>query len=638
MEMSLPRYLDCRGPGLVKTSGVDAPTVSPRAGPHDGSPPTSALASARHGPPQLSIAKVKALNILRLVVASPGDVKAERDAVETAATEINKGIGEELGFHVQVSRWETDAYPGFHAKGPQGQVDSALRIEDCDVLVGIFWKRFGTPTLGAGSGTEHEIQVAHERWRQSRKPRVMLYFSQAPYSVKSTDELRQWERVLEFKQASADWGLWWPYDNASSFEGLFRQHLTSVLREMKGSALGPKTATGTKPRSEKLPDRTAYLARYVRLISQAQREIFISTSKFHKTGEVPEAQKINSALREARAKGVQVQVLLADGYDRLPGALQLAGSLGIPVRFDPGIHTADLNFACFDGKVTIVAMRQPSAPADLTYSPSFSWLEFWSEGITLAMAELFRQRWTSVVSSSVVQHMREELPRIVAASSISNVSKQLDLPEELVARYCLTTPFTVFLIGRPGSGKSTIARAIQEVAAQASVFRPVVWLSDVGFLWDYFVGSAQQGSRAERTQDGGFYITDDGLYDDAMRNLARGAKREGRQAGLLVLEFARNNYEKAFGILDSEGVSPDLVVYLDIDMDNALLRNRKRKIEGGHYVSEREMLSYYTSDDLHEITSKLGSRLLIVSQNELPNEAARRKASEILERMKDRFK
>jgi hypothetical protein len=39
-------------------------------------------------------------------------------------------------------------------------IDQAMRIEDADVVVGIFWKRFGTPTLDAGSGTEHELRHA----------------------------------------------------------------------------------------------------------------------------------------------------------------------------------------------------------------------------------------------------------------------------------------------------------------------------------------------------------------------------------------------------------------------------------------------------------------------------------------------
>ena len=67
-------------------------------------------------------------------------------------------------------RWETDAYPGFHPEGPQGLIDAILRIEDCDILIGIFWKRFGTPVSDACSGTAHEFQRAYEAWQEHQRP------------------------------------------------------------------------------------------------------------------------------------------------------------------------------------------------------------------------------------------------------------------------------------------------------------------------------------------------------------------------------------------------------------------------------------------------------------------------------------
>ena len=65
----------------------------------------------------------------------------------------------------------------FTHKGPQGLIDPILRIEDGDVLLGIFWKRFGTPTTDAGSGTEHEFLRAYASWQQHRRPQIMAYFN-----------------------------------------------------------------------------------------------------------------------------------------------------------------------------------------------------------------------------------------------------------------------------------------------------------------------------------------------------------------------------------------------------------------------------------------------------------------------------
>ncbi len=150
------------------------------------------------------------VHVFRIVVASPGDVQAERDALPAVLEELNRGIAATQRLRLELGRWETDAYPGFHPQGPQGLIDPILRIEDCDVLLGIFWKRFGTPTTEAGSGTEHEFL----------RPRLCLLAtstavrrSWSTSTVESRNcakpaELDQCGQVLEFQQRFPKEGLW----------------------------------------------------------------------------------------------------------------------------------------------------------------------------------------------------------------------------------------------------------------------------------------------------------------------------------------------------------------------------------------------------------------------------------------------
>jgi hypothetical protein len=58
-------------------------------------------------------------------------------------------------------------------------IDDQLRIEECDILIGVFWKRFGTPVGDAESGTAHEIRRAIDTWNDRGTPQVMLYFREA---------------------------------------------------------------------------------------------------------------------------------------------------------------------------------------------------------------------------------------------------------------------------------------------------------------------------------------------------------------------------------------------------------------------------------------------------------------------------
>src|ERR1035441_6891329 len=86
--------------------------------------------------------------------------------------QINHSTAVDRAIRLEVGRWETDAYPGFHLEGPQAICDEVLKIEDCDILVGIFWTRFGTPTVSGETGTEHEIAKAVAAWRQYNRPQV----------------------------------------------------------------------------------------------------------------------------------------------------------------------------------------------------------------------------------------------------------------------------------------------------------------------------------------------------------------------------------------------------------------------------------------------------------------------------------
>lgn len=76
--------------------------------------------------------------------------------------------------------WETHSRPAFGDR-PQELLNQQL-VKNCDLLIGAFWTRLGTPTGKAESGTAEEI----EQFRSEGKP-VLLYFSSAPAMPESID-------------------------------------------------------------------------------------------------------------------------------------------------------------------------------------------------------------------------------------------------------------------------------------------------------------------------------------------------------------------------------------------------------------------------------------------------------------------
>jgi len=107
-----------------------------------------------------------------------------------------------------------------------------LRIEDCDLLIGIFWKRFGTPVSDAESGTAHEFQKAYRAWRARGQPQIMVYFNQKAYKPKNREETAQQRKVLDFGKNFPKEGLWWTYTGKANFEALVRGHLTRYVARL----------------------------------------------------------------------------------------------------------------------------------------------------------------------------------------------------------------------------------------------------------------------------------------------------------------------------------------------------------------------------------------------------------------------
>jgi hypothetical protein len=177
--------------------------------------------------------------VIRIFLASPGDVAAERKLVKEAVDALNGNVADENGFVLQLVCWETNSRPGLDQEGAQHWLNRLLQIDNIDLLIGIFWRRFGTPTERAGSGTEEEIRTAVQSWRGNgfRKPQVMLYFSQKPAAAATSAENDQYTRVLRFKEEFEKTGLMWPYTDEAEFGRIIRDHLTShVLAQAKARA------------------------------------------------------------------------------------------------------------------------------------------------------------------------------------------------------------------------------------------------------------------------------------------------------------------------------------------------------------------------------------------------------------------
>lgn len=183
--------------------------------------------------------------LYRIFLSSPNDVKTEKRVMERIVNEVNITHGDPLGYRIELVRWETHAAPGV---GRPQQIITEL-IGDYDIYVGIMWRRFGTPTGVAGSGTEEEFQNAYQAWEQNSRIQLMFYFCQKPFMPKKVEELDQIRQVLLFRQGMEGKMLVWDYSTPAKFADEIRKHLCIRINDIhKERQEGPKSFPPTDAR------------------------------------------------------------------------------------------------------------------------------------------------------------------------------------------------------------------------------------------------------------------------------------------------------------------------------------------------------------------------------------------------------
>ncbi len=114
---------------------------------------------------------------IRIFLASPGDVRAEREQLaKVVQKELNTTLSvlaPEKGIVVELVRWETHVHPGL---GRDAQDVVSQQIGEYDIFLGIMWRRFGTKTKVAASGTEEEFRIAQTAWEATRRLFQILFF------------------------------------------------------------------------------------------------------------------------------------------------------------------------------------------------------------------------------------------------------------------------------------------------------------------------------------------------------------------------------------------------------------------------------------------------------------------------------
>ena len=172
----------------------------------------------------------KQVTLLKVFVASPGDVVDERNALEQVIRDLNIILGAKQGIQLDLIKWETHAFSNI-GDDVQSVINEQIG-DDYDIFIGVLWKRFGTPTKRAMSGTAEEFNLAYERFKNNPdKIRVMFYFKETPVSPSELDP-EQLALIKQFRNELGEKGaLYWSYTETEEFINLARLHLSQHIND-----------------------------------------------------------------------------------------------------------------------------------------------------------------------------------------------------------------------------------------------------------------------------------------------------------------------------------------------------------------------------------------------------------------------
>jgi hypothetical protein len=169
------------------------------------------------------------IQLFRVLLAAPSDVTEEHALVAEAINDWNVQHGDGVAARVELMNWRTHAHPEA-GRRPQALINRQF-ADRADIVLAIFWRRLGSPTGKASSGTVEEIDRARRRGKK-----VMVYFSERPGTEKEPPDSREQGRMERFRRELGRNALYGTYRNVQEFEATVRKDLALVMREVAGTA------------------------------------------------------------------------------------------------------------------------------------------------------------------------------------------------------------------------------------------------------------------------------------------------------------------------------------------------------------------------------------------------------------------
>lgn len=339
-------------------------------------------------------------------------------------------------------------------------------------------------------------------------------------------------------------------------------------------------------------NRNEYLNEINNQILLTKSSCYLCVNTLDSANDSESIRNLQENLLKQNNKGVEVKVLVSSINERYEGAYEMV-TKGIELKFVSGNISQHLNFTLFNNEHSVFALKKEKQKSRnavlvkdsaLNYALTKTFLGVWSNRRSLSFNEFIITKKNELNSFDL--DYKIEIPKMFKIAK-SYLDQILD-----------AFPKYIFLIGRPGSGKSEIANELFEYLQQLNYQKESIgYIDDYNILHDWSKDPNING--VEYHEPDGFIVNENDIYSRCELELIH--RIDNSENEVLIVEFSRSIYCDFFrNLLNKDIMKKSLTFYLNTSVKTCLQRNINRKYSGQiptKYVPEDIIKDFYENDD-----------------------------------------
>jgi hypothetical protein len=331
--------------------------------------------------------------------------------------------------------------------------------------------------------------------------------------------------------------------------------------------------------------------------------------------------------KELAAKaGLQqrVRLLAPIGEDRMAASSQL-DRLKIRVRHLGLLENLDTSFAVFDSAKVVLPIE--SGESEQTVS-----------GVTIRSTKraemlegLFGDLWSRFDALTHADYVRFTVGQIIQTSPtipLDAIAARLHIEADDLRRLLPTfgehhpEPHSFFVIGRPCSGKTTVADAILRTLEHQGVPREhVYYFNDYEALYERFREDEYRRSFSA-ADHGGFAVEDFSVLDTVLKQANFRLKLAVPFYSACIVEFARDAYMGPLLNFDRSILQQSIIVHVKCSQKTCHERNQSRRVPSSDYrtgyVPDHILNTYYAAQNMQGLQTLSPNDIIEIDTDEVP--------------------